>query len=235
MTLNSSKIKGKAGNSKFAPAEPLEPGTYPSRLVQVIDLGVQEQRPYKGEAKDPVHMIYTTYELADEFMKDEEGNDVADKPRWMSEDFPLYGLDADLAKSTKRYLALDPLKKFGGDWSLLPNSPAMLTLIQKPSKDKTKVFNNITGVSSMRDKDAARLPELKNPPKVFSLDEPDMEIFKSLPEWLQDRIKGNLDYDGSELQNLVEGQGEASKEKPVGDTKKEPKASVEPSEDEVEW
>jgi hypothetical protein len=37
------------------------------------------------------------------------------------------------------------------------------------------------------------------------LDEPDLEIFESLPEWLQDKIKGNLNYAGSALQAALGG------------------------------
>lgn len=227
MALNAKKIPH-SGKSKFPPVEPLEAGTYPARLVQVIDLGLQEQRPFKGEPKDPAYMIYTTYELSDEFMKDEEGNDIEDKPRWLSEDFPLYSLEADLAKSTKRYLALDAAQEAAGDWAKLVNTPAMITVIQKPSrKDPDKVHNNITAVSSMRPKEAAKAPPLVNPPKVFNLDEPDYEIFKSLPEWLQDRIKENLDYEGSALQKLVEGQGEGSSKRGKEGSQKEEKAAQE--------
>ena len=88
--------------------EPLEPGTYPARLVQVVDLGVQAQRPYQGKEKDPVQEILLTYEFVDEFLKDEDGNEETDKPRWLSESMPLFNLSSERAKSTLRYNALDP-------------------------------------------------------------------------------------------------------------------------------
>ena len=77
-------------SSNFKRPDPVAVGTYPARLVQMIDLGVQTRRPYKGEAKDPIQMIRTTYELTTEFMKNEDGTDDTTKPRWISEDFPLY-------------------------------------------------------------------------------------------------------------------------------------------------
>jgi hypothetical protein len=201
MSLNAKNYKQE---SKFKRPDPVEAGTYPARVVQIISLGLQKQNPYKGEAKDPKHMLYVTYEMLDEFLKDEDGNDIEDKPRWLSEDFTMNSLDSDLAKSTKRYLSLDPSMEYEGDWAQLAGAPCMITVIQRPSsKDKEKIFNNIASVSTMRPKEAAKAPDLKNPPKVFDIDNPDMEVFFSLPEWLQTRIKENLEYEGSMLETQI--------------------------------
>lgn len=197
-------IKAPEGNNGKRP-DPIEPGTFPGRLVQVIELGLQPQRPYKGEEKQPAYEIYTTYELSDEFMKDEEGNDIEDKPRWISENFPFYPLSSDKAKSTKRYLALDPNNKYGGDWEQVIKTPVMVTINQDKSKKDDKVYNNIASTQPMRAKEADKLPELKNPPKLFSLSAPDITIFKSLPQWLQDKItKDNLEYPGSPLEMALQ-------------------------------
>ena len=42
-----------------------------------------------------------------------------------------------------------------------------------------------------------------NDPKIFDIDEPDMKIFTSLPKWLQDKMKENLNYGGSALEEAV--------------------------------
>lgn len=73
----------------------------------------------------------------------------------------------------------------------------------------------------MRPKEAAKAPELVNPVKVFDIDEPDMEIFWSLPEWLQNKIKENLEYGGSVLEKLVE----AGKGSDGGEDQKKEKGS----------
>ena len=87
----------------------MEAGTYPTRIVIVADLGLQAQRPFSGsDQKEPRREVLLTYEFTDEFQKDDDGEDIADKPRWLTETFPLYNLGADRAKSTKRYNALDP-------------------------------------------------------------------------------------------------------------------------------
>lgn len=201
MALNARTVKSQAKGPQQAP---MDEGTYPARVVQVIDLGVQEQRAFKGVAKPPAQTIYQTYEFLDEFCKDEDGEDQEDKPRWLSEQFPLYSLEADLAKSTKRYYALDPEENFGGDFTLLVSSPCMVTIHQYEDK-KGEVKNGISSVAAMRPKEAAKAPELVNPPKVFVIDNPDLEIFKSLPDWLQDKIKGGLEFEGSALDEALKG------------------------------
>lgn len=236
MALNAKDIPN--GGSKRAPAPALDPGSYPARVVQIISLGLQKQQPFKGEEKPPRHMLYVTYELQDEFLEDEDGNPIEDKPRWVSEDFPMHSLQADLAKSTKRYTALDPNMEHDGDWSQLAGTPCNIVLAARRSKNNPdRVYNNVTDVSAMRPKEAAKAPALVNPAKVFDVDEPDMEVFWSLPEWLQDRIKDNLEYGGSALEKAVQAgkgaeQGQA-KEKPKARQKAAEKAA-EPVDDEEE-
>jgi hypothetical protein len=190
---------------------------------------MQPQRAFEGKEKPPHQSMMTTYEFVDEFCKDEEGNDMEDKPRWLSEDFALYNLDSDLAKSTKRYYALDPECEKDGDWAGLVGTPCIISVTQ--TERKGRVFNNIGGISTMRSKQAENCPELVNPPKVFLIDEPDLEVFKSLPQWIQDKItKDNLEFKGSALDIALN--GEAKAEEP---TPEEPKDVNEPAQGETEW
>lgn len=236
MALNASNIKQE---SKFERPDPLEPGSYPARVVQVLSLGLQPQRPYQGEEKPPKPELYVTYEMLDEFLLDEDGEDIEDKPRWISERIPLNSLDSDLAKSTKRYLALDPELKYGGDWAQLGGTPCMVTIVNskaKSGKHAGKIFDRVGSVSTMRAKEAKKARELINPAKIFDIDEPDMEVFGSLPQWLQDVMtKENLEFGGSKLEELLEkGEGkkkESKKDEPKAD---EPEAEEEEDEDE-DW
>jgi len=138
MSLNANNVKP-TKSDKFKPAPPLDAGTYPARLVQVLLTGIQPGGSYKGEVKPDKLELRVTYEILDEFLKDEEGNDILDKPRWISEAFPFFSLKADLATSTKRYFAIDPDNKTGGDWATLVGSPCVVTIIQNPSK-KGSIF-----------------------------------------------------------------------------------------------
>ena len=204
MGLNASKV---AGNKPRTP--PLDPGSYPARLVQVVDFGLQP-RSYKGEDKEPAQELMLTYEMSDEFLLDEDGEEQPDKPRWISETFPHFNLDSEKAKSTARYKALDPTLKFSGDWGSLLSTPIMVNLIQNPKADG-KIYVNIAGTSPMREKDAAKLSGLVHKPRVFDLDDPDMKVFEQLPDWVKGRIKSNMEFRGSLLETRL-GEATASTE-----------------------
>lgn len=229
--LNANKIPRTGGDSENKMTAPtLEPGGYPGRLVQIISLGLQKRDPYKGEEKAPAYFIRCTYELSDEFMLDEEGNEIKDKPRFISEDFPFFSLDVDAAKSTERYKALDPNIEHGGDWAKLIGSAAIINIINRAGNGKHagRVFENIKSVSSMRKKEADALPELINPPLVLDLDDgsdASVEAFKSLPAFVTDRIKSGLEWETTNLAASL-GQG----------TPPEPKTTdAGEAEDEVVW
>lgn len=200
MGLNASNVKFEGSGKRPAP---LEADVYRARPVQVIDLGLQPQRPFQGQEKPPAQEVMLTYELSDEFMKDDEGNDLEDKPRWISETFPLHPLKSDKARSTKRLAAFDSQNLLRGDFTQCIGLPVNVTVVNNASGDT--VYNNVGNVAPMSAKKAASCPELVNPAKVFDLDNPDMEVFNSLPKWLQEKIQGNLNYQGSPLQKALGG------------------------------
>jgi hypothetical protein len=212
MALNARKVKSNSGPK--APA--IDEGAYPARLVQVIDLGLQKQE-FGGEVKPPKNDIWTTYELVDEFMTGEDGEPDTEKPRWLSERIPLNNLDSDLAKSTKRYYALDPNEEEDGEWANLLGRPALVVVTKKKREDGDR--NYIGGTSAPRAKDAAKYAPLVNEPKVFMLDNPDLEVFNSLPDFLKEIIKEGLEFEGSLLDKLLKGDVQQTKIK----TKKEEK------------
>ena len=208
MSLNASKIK----STNNGPKQPnIEPGTYPARWVQLIDYGLQPQRPYQGQEKQPAYEMGITYELLDEFMLDEEGNEIEDKPRWISEIIPLHSLKADKAKSTQRYKAMDPDEVHEGDFTKLIGEPCNVTIVNNKSKDG-RVFDNVATISAMRPKDARGAPKLVNEPRVLSLDDTNTELFLSLPEWIQDKIKSGLEWESTNLYKALNGNKNSEKE-----------------------
>lgn len=218
-------VESKKPQVKRVEQQELAVDNFPCRVAQVIDLGrhhreswdASSNRYVKDMEKAPANMVMLTYEFTTEFMKDENGNDVEDKPRWLSESFPIFALDSELATSTKRMRAFDPdFSRFKGDWEQVAAEPCAVTIVHKKN-GKAKVGNVSKPMKGMV------VPELKNPVKVFSLDAPDVEVFRSLPEWLQEKIKGNLDYDRSPLQAALEGGA-------VPNVKKEEKPAEKPVE-----
>jgi hypothetical protein len=140
-----------------------------------------------------------TYELGTEFMKDEDGNDDEARPRWISERFPLHNLKADKAKSTKRYLALDPKQAHKGDFAALLGKPCLVAVVNN-EKDG-RVYNNIGGITQPLK--GVPVPELVNDPVVFDFDAPDMDVYNKLPDWIQGILKEALNYRGSALEKAL--------------------------------
>lgn len=248
MALNAKHVPSAGGN--YDRPEPVEPGTYPCRLVQVMVLGIQPQRPFKGEEKAPALEISLTYEMLDEFMKDENGDDIEDKPRWILETMPFHNLDADRARSTKRYYALDPDDKHDGDWGALLGTPCMVTVTvtEGSGKNAGKFYENVSNVSSMRPKEAAKAPELVNEPRVFDFYEPDMEAWGKLPKWLKEKMQNAVDFGGSKLEKALEDYEEEDESEEKPKTKeakkpakketpepKKPKVKDEDLDDEIPW
>ncbi len=207
MALNLSNRPKSTKSSNRTPQPNLEVGGHAARLVQIIDLGLQAQRPYKGQEKPPADMMYLTYELSHDFMKDEKGEDNPELPRWISEEVAVYGLEADKAKSTLRYRVLDPREEYGGDFSKLVGAPCTVVVVHNAGSGANtgKIFDNIGAVTPAMKIPGYIQPDLVNPPAVFDLSEPNMEVFAKLPAFLQDKIKGNLNYNGSALQKLLGG------------------------------
>jgi hypothetical protein len=204
MALNATTVPMGGGGPK---QEPIPVDTYPARVVQVIDLGLQPQE-YMGQEKAPRNEVNITYELLDIFIKGEDGQEDLEKPRWVGESFVLNNLKADKAKSTKRILAIDPTKVANGDLTKMVGMPCNVTIAHNISKKNGNVYANVSMVSPASPR--RQYPELKNNPKVFELDNPNLEIFLSLPEFLQDKIKSNLEFPGSKLDRMLNGSGNTS-------------------------
>jgi hypothetical protein len=196
-------------NGKKMNAPLLEAGSYPARVVGVVYLGVQKQMAWKGETKAPKLEVQYFYELSHEFMQDDDGKDIEDKPRWFSESLPVHGPEADKAKITLRNKAIDPTDSADGDLSKLLSFPCSVLIIHKPGTGKNagKTMERIGGVAPGAGKLKGYVqPDLVN--DSFYLDPWDkeacsLETFRKLPEWLRTKIMGADDFKSSHLSTLI--------------------------------
>jgi len=196
MALNAANVPMTAGPKQ----EPIAIGTYMARLVQVVDLGLQPQE-FQGQMKDPKHEVNLTYELVTEFMKDADGKPDPEKPRWVGESFVLNNLKADLAKSTKRIKAIDPAGTCNGNLVKMLGLPCLVTIAHNVAKKNGNVYANVSMVSPPMA--GIPCPPLKNEPRFFDLSNPDLKAFLALPEFMQAKIKANLEFKGSPLDRLL--------------------------------
>lgn len=196
MALNASTAPMGSGPKQ----EPIAIGTYMARLVQVVDLGLQPQE-FQGQLKDPKHEVNLTYELVTEFMKDDKGNPDPEKPRWVGESFVLNNLKADLAKSTKRIKAIDGAGTCNGNLVKMLGMPCLVTIAHNVGKKNGNIYANVSMVSPPMA--GIPCPPLKNEPRFFDLSSPDLKAFLALPEFIQNKIKSNLEFKGSALDRLL--------------------------------
>ncbi len=213
---------------------PVDPGTYPARVVHVVTLGVQPQRAFKGEEKPPTLELLVTYELLDEFMKDDEGNDDKERPRWITEIFPFRNLTSEKAKSTARYFALDPKVVHKGDWSKLVNTPCMVTIVVEEGKGANvgKMYENVDNVAPMRQKEMDKAPPLINEPVVVDFYDPDKDAVAKLPLWIRKRMAIAVDYEGSDVEEIIKALGDEPHKKV--DNKKEDRKALQGAKEEVD-
>jgi hypothetical protein len=238
MGRNANEVESNAKPTMVAPL--LLANAYAARVAQIVFVGVQKQRPWKGEVKDPIDMVRVTYEMSHEFMHEAvedtsdsdtdyiAGDPMADKPRWFTEDMPFHSLKADRAKSTKRYNVLDPQGTHGGQWRPLLSSACNAVLIQNPGKGANagKIYNNVADVTPMGNMPGYVQPEMINAPFYYDPmdDSCTLEEFRSLPEFVQNIILKADDHGGSVLakQMAANGGSDAGKPSDSGDTGSQP-------------
>jgi len=166
----------------------LEEGTFSARLVQIIELGMQEQTDFTtGESTGYKPRVLLTFEFPTEriTITNKEGEEE-DLPRWYGKEYTLSGHEkASLPRV---------IRSLGGDMDLTEvlGSPCMIE-IGSTSGDKAKILSITSPVKGME------VPELENPPVVFDLDSPDITVFKHFPEWIREKVKAGKNYEGSKL------------------------------------
>lgn len=195
MPLNINQVQQPQGGSR----ELLEAGPQMARLVQIIDLGLQKQKPFKGKEKRPAFQVQLTFE----FPNDTIEVDGEEKPKWKSRRVNLSTHEKSTCARWMR--VLDPKGESKGDLTKLIGTPCLALIVHEAGTGpyEGQTFDKVEDLMPLMK--GQEVPELQNDPRVFDLTSPDMDVFNGLPDFLQNIIKENLEYDGSKLQNLVEG------------------------------
>ena len=155
----------------------IEDGSYPARLVQVVDIGEQEQIDF--ETGNPTGKYQRRLFLTWEFPTEQIEINGENWPRWLSQEVTLSFHER--AKLPQIIAALDP-KKQANDLSELLGKPSLVT-VGSTKNNKPKVTNVVQLPKGMQ------VGELKNNPVAFDMDDFDEEVFNSFPQFVQDKIK----------------------------------------------
>lgn len=187
LKVNESKQKQDLGR--------IDDGTYAARVVQIIDLGMQVQTDYKtGEPKtydDGNTVIKPEVYINFEFPTERITIGDEDKPRWTGKQYVLSAHEKAALTSLMAAVA-------GGSNNVADalGKPCSVT-VGSTSGGNAKIVNVAPLMKGMA------VPELENPATVFDFDEPDMEAWEKIPNWMKEKIKEATNYNGSKLSKLV--------------------------------
>lgn len=179
----------------------IEEGSYPARIVQLVDFGNQYATDYKtGEVKkyedgnDVIqHKIFINFEFPTETIE----IDGETKPRWTGKEFTLSSHEKSALYSLLK--AADPkgtATNNGRNAAGLLGLPVMVT-VGSTSGGKAKI-TTISGVPK-----GMQVDSLQNPEQFFDLDSDDIEAFEKLPDWMQKRITEGVDFDSTRFYQVV--------------------------------
>ena len=179
------------GNFKRVPA-----GAYIGRCYSLIDLGTQLSSGQYGEKMQ--HKLRIGWEL---FGEDEDGNpltievDGKEMPMTISKSYTVSlhekaGLRKDLAAWRGKDFTDEEAKAF--DVSKLIGAYCMVNVTTSETNGKT--YRNVAGLTPLPGALKNAKPAAVHAPQVFDLDNPDMKVFATFHEKLQEAIKRSPEW-----------------------------------------
>ena len=179
----------KKENSDFAQ---VEPGTYVARCYSMIEIGTIETE-FNGEKKK-AHKVNITWELPTELAVFKEEN--GPEPFVVSKTYRLSmhekaTLRKDLESWRGKGYTEAEAQRF--DITKLLGQPCILSIIHEPSKtDPNKNYVRISSISKLMK--GQECPPQVNQTRLLSFEDWNEDLFKSLPEWIQEKIKTSDEY-----------------------------------------
>ena len=184
MTLKLDEIKKKSSQNKKDFGR-LEDGPVLARIVSVVDMGNQDQTDWQtGEATKPQDKVLITFETPEECITYEKDGEEVTAPRWIGKDYTI-----SMHEKAGLYKLIMAIKPDLESLDELLNTPCQIT-IGSTSGNKAKII----GVS--KPMKGLEVGELKNDTFHFDFGNPNMDLFKKLPDWIQGKIKDANDYNG---------------------------------------
>jgi hypothetical protein len=189
-------IIAKEGESNFTP---VPTGMHLARCYRIVDLGTQKSE-YQGQIKY-LRKIMIQFEVHGE---DDDGKPIVtnkNEPMSISKNFTLSLAEkATLRKDLSAWRGRDfteeerkgfELKNVLGVW-------AMIT-VARDAGSNGKEYTNIKNINPVpKTIRSAGLPEGHNKVAMFSIDNPDMQLFDTFSQFLQEKIKSSPEWQGKD-------------------------------------
>lgn len=186
-------IKGSVGGNGGGNFEKkiIPQGNHVARCYGIIEIGTVEE-VVMGEKKQ-MHKIMIDWELPNEttVFKEENG----EQPFVYSKDFTLsMNEKSNLRKMITAWTGKTLTDKEAENFDLtsLIGSACMLNIVHNKSKDGSKTYANLAGVTPLPK--GFTCPEPYNKKRCLDFENWDQEVFMSLPTWLSDKICSSKEY-----------------------------------------
>ena len=181
---------GKLSNiSNKAGGEPIPQGVFPARLIGVIDLGKQESS-YKGKTTQ-----YDKVMLMFEFPQTGEVNGVKFHKTLVTEMATSVRAMPKPSNLYKVFSALDAKADVRNASNFL--GKYLYAQVGRTSGDKAKIINYMPLPAGLP------VHESTTQPLLLDLDAIDLEAYKKLPAFIQNKIKEGVSYAGSEAEAAI--------------------------------
>lgn len=182
------KAENKMSKTKDYP----QGGTHMARLVGLTDLGHQPGFEFRGQEIPSSWKIEFTYELPNSKTKD-------GRPHWISEEVKVNDFEGKGITSTMmarvRTIDKDNVSQDGKDLTKMLSLPCMVTVtVDDKGYPKLKGQAAVSGIPM-----GMEVPPLENDPFTFDMDEPNMEIWETFPEFKKDKIQAALNFQETSL------------------------------------
>jgi len=169
------------------------PGCHFAICNMVVDLGVQ-QTTFKNQEKQQ-HKIYLRWEVPDERVTYEKDGKEVEGPCSIGATYTLsLSEKANLRKVLENWrgrpFTQDELKGF--DVTTIAGKCCQIMVQHTESSGKT--YANVTGVmgTSRDQKERARNAKSEVGVIVYSLDDPDPEVYERLPNWIKEKLEERI-------------------------------------------
>lgn len=166
-------------------------GNYIARCYQMIEIGTVSE--FIMGKQVTLKKVRIGWELPTEtrIFKPENG----EQPLVISKEYTLSmneksNLRKDLKSWRGKDFTDDEARSF--DITKLLGAPCMLNIIHKPSKDQSRVYEEIAGITSIPK--GMQTPAQVNKTFVLSYEDFDISVFESLPDFIKTKMKGSLEY-----------------------------------------
>lgn len=172
-------------------------GTHLARLYRIVDLGTQESQFQGGEVKIQRKVMFA-WEIHGE---DDTGEPLVTedgKPMAIFKNYTLsWNEAATLRKDLQAWRGVPwtdaeakrfELKNVLGQW-------CMLNVVHRPGQSDGKLFANVAGISPVPGfLKKQGLPQGHNPLQIFSLGDPDWEMFETFSKGLKAKIESSPEF-----------------------------------------